>query len=298
MPKFSYYEFMDDLGRYVSLSPSSKTIFKTELPKFGDDVFPDLNIDLFSILKKLEKNNLGFFDYFWFLPKSCPLTEKSILETMSSLYYEPLENTPRYGIVNILSKKFKAFRKKVYIKDTSLPKDDIDVIYIMEDVNTHEYFVCLSYIEKPNEILIAKNNESGILMLPRSLYGYVLFEESVNKDYTHISQSFRDKLKKSGLNLVLEDCQVMTIEKDSRCCDVRYDEEIGYKRHLQKFMICIHLFVESTSEKMNNEPGFVILSNREAIKEFKEGGKYTPAFKSHPRHFLLCLSKKYNLKLL
>lgn len=64
MPKFSYYEFMDDLGRYISSSPSSKTIFKKELPKFGDEVFPNLDIDLFSILKELEKNNLGFFDYF------------------------------------------------------------------------------------------------------------------------------------------------------------------------------------------------------------------------------------------
>jgi len=297
MPKFSYCEFMDDFGRYISSSPSSKTIFKKELPKFGDEVFPNLDIDLFSILNQLEKNNLGFFDYFWFLPKSCLLTERSILETMSSLYYEPLENTPKYGIVNILSKKFKGFRKKVYIKDSSLPKDDVDVLYIMEDINTNEYFVCLNYLEKPNEILIAKMNEPGIVMLPRSLYGYVLFEESVNKDFTHISQSFRDKLEKGGFNLISEECQVTTVEKDNKCRDIRYDEEIAYKRCSHRFMICIHLLVESKSE-IKNEADFIIVSNRDVMKEFKECGKYIPAFKSHPRQFLLCLSKKYNLKLL
>lgn len=301
----SYFEFIDATNKYVSMFPSTKTTFSSPLPKKFDKVF---NLDtedkeqLPLLIQAMKKYNFGFSDFFWFLPlNKTTYSNEEIIEFMGSLYYEPLETTPNYGVVKIKSLNFE---KIAYIKDTTLPQEAIDTIPLFITKPTQK-FTALGYKKKSSEVCVG-----DISILSVSLYGYVIYGEHLEASEKasmeeiekksngclpfrindkQISPALRCLFEEGGFSLSPENCTCYYLGKDSReGRDPRYwkFDSFGYNRPSSAHMVCV--IIKGTPPKELNEPQDtnecskgVIVTLENALEEFKENGKYTPAFSSH-----------------
>lgn len=316
MANLSYFEFINYSGEYVSMFPSNKTTFTGTLPTFQQPVFKDFiqELNLTNRLIAMKENNLGFLDYFWFIPKTKDnnYTPQYIVDMMSSLYYEPVQSTPHYGGVKIRSSLDPTFEKVAYIKDNSLPQEAVDVIPIFTDESMGDKFVFLGYKKKSDTV-----NVNSLTLLSVGIYGYVIFgehlepSEKAKMELNHsqadgkypfsmndkqISPVLRTLLEEGGFALSTTDCKCMYVGKDdTEGRDIRYWTfgEFGYKRNSFSYTVRVDIsgkppmcIPEPTDTKECSKG--VIITYDEAMREFKEGGKYPSAFPSHVRQLRMC----------
>ena len=322
MAQFSYFEFINSSGKYVSLFPSNKTTFSGSLPNLETPVFEDLEIDMFNLLNAMEKINLGFLDYFWFIPssKDNTYTEKYILTAMKSLYYEPVSTTAHYGLVKIRSYLHPEFVKTAYIKDNSLPQEAVDVIPVFTDDSMGDRFVVLGYKKKSDNVTVTFEDKEPITMLSVGIYGHVIFGEhletsekakmemihaTANGNYPfsindkEISPVLRTLLEEGGFALSANQCKCKYVGMDNvKGRDIRYGTfgeggMFGYERTSFSYTVRVDISGKppmSVPEPVDTKECSkgVIITYEEAMREFKEGGKYPPAFPSHCRQLRMC----------
>lgn len=240
---FSYFEFYE-AGRdvFVSLFKTTKTSFCAEkMPKSGERVFPNIPDDAFwyKQLVALQKNNFGFHDTFWFLPRRNNYTLDDIKEWMSSLVYEPTTNvTEAYGECRITStiQLDPPFSLTVYVKYDPLPQEAIDVIPLFKGTD-NEYYVVLGQKKKSDTVSVELRGRT-LSLLSVGLYGKVILgehlEDGEKKRMEEIRTQFRNKaikMKSKDVSPVIRTLleeggfQMSSLEVD--CYYVHFDNRPG-----------------------------------------------------------------------
>lgn len=243
MTAFSYFEYHDQHNDiYVSLFKTTKTTFdSTKMPLFKQKA---LNVqDLADQLIALQRNNLGFFDTFWFMKRKDSYSLGELTEWMDSLYYVPSDNiTEHYGVCYIQSHLDPLFEIKVYVKSTSLPQEAIDVIPIFKSEENEEIFVMLGQKKKSPLITVFLGDGAEVDILSVGMYGTIIFgehlEESEKKRMTDLRSIFlqknntepvkiNDQQISPVLRTLLEESGFKLSSLNSEVFYVHYDNRIG-----------------------------------------------------------------------
>jgi len=323
LPRLSYFEFWDCArGIFVSLFPTEKTTLdsKSNFPSEGDQVFPtaynqpdSVFIELFFAMKE---RDFGFFDNFWFVPKTFPVyTLENIKTWMHSLVYVPESDTMFYKRYAIKSKLDPTFNLVVFVKSQSLPQEAIDVIPIFDDGMSKYVAIGQKKISQPVSIS-TQERVHPITLLSTGKYGFVIFGEHlehtekqviydvasrftgspIEMTQREISSSLRTLFEEGGFSI--SDCsgKFYYIHEDSRPArDDRYwtyetdDNVFGYKRISTSHTIVLH--IKGQAPETLNDPDDIqecsrgiVVKDSDAIDLLVDSG----AFFSHV--FQLCIA--------
>jgi len=195
---FEFYELSKDV--FVSLFKTTKTTFeKNCMPQTGERVFPLIPDDSFFYkqMVALQKNNFGFHDCFWFMPKKNTYTISEIKEWMASLVYNPTPNvTMSYGECFLTSTIDPSFKLTVYLKSDPLPQEAIDVIPIFKSADGEKY-VILGSKKKSDNVCVNFGADKNVNILSVGLFGKVILgehlEEKEKKRMEDIRKQFSNK---------------------------------------------------------------------------------------------------------
>lgn len=322
LPRFSYFEFWD-LTRdvYVSLFPTDKTLVNDErnFPQEGDKVFPsvyDNDTEFMHMFHAMKENDFGFFDNFWFIPKTQTHYTLDYIKTwMDSLTYVPNELTPSYKRYTLVSKLDPNFNLVVYLKNQSLPQEAIDVIPVFATVENR--FVALGHKKMSPLISITDSHcNYNKVLFSTGKHGFVIFGEhleptekkSINElasrfrgnpiemNERQISSSLRTLFEEGGFKMHNDIGKFFYVHRDSRPGrDDRYwtygtDEFVfGYNRESVSHTVLV--LMKGDIPEMMNDPADtdecgkgIIVPASEAVEILVDSG----AFFSHV--FQLCIT--------